>query len=74
MLGIVHGAVLVSAFAIFWFLAFFCLLPVGIGECDPETGAPKHPYLARKALYASGIAVVLWAVFYLCIVLKVVAL
>jgi predicted secreted protein len=67
----VHGAVLVSAFAIAWFLAFFCLLPVGLGEVDRETGAPKRAYLGRKALIASGIAVVLFAVFYALIALKV---
>ena len=72
--SIVHGSVLLSAFVIFWFLAFFCLLPVGIGECDPEPGAPKHPHLARKALYASGIAVGLWGVFYLVIALRLVDL
>jgi len=64
---IVHGAVLVSAFAVFWFIALFCLLPVGLGEVEPETGAPLHPYLGRKALYATAIAAVLWAVFYLLI-------
>ncbi len=68
---IVHGAVLVSAFAIAWFLAFFCLLPVGLGEVDRETGAPKHARLGRKALIATGIAVVLFGVFYVLIALKV---
>ena len=60
----VHGAVLVSAFAIAWFLAFFCLLPVGLGEVDRETGAPKRAHLGRKALIATGIAAVLFAAFY----------
>ena len=71
---IVHGAVLVSAFAVFWFLTLFCLLPVGLGEVDPETGAPLRPHLGRKALYATGIAAVLWAVFYGLIVFGVVDL
>jgi len=61
---IIHTAVLVSAFAILWFLALFCLLPIGIGEADPETGAPKRPHLLRKAGYATAIATVLFAVFY----------
>lgn len=61
---IVHSAVLISAFAILWFLAFFCLLPIGLGEADAETGAPKRPHLARKALIATAIAVVLFAIFY----------
>jgi predicted secreted protein len=61
---IVHSAVLVSAFAIFWFVAFLCLLPVGIGAVDAATGAPKRPYLARKAAIATAIAVVLFAAFF----------
>ena len=70
----IHGAVLVSAFVILWFLAFFCLLPVGIGEADPETGAPLNPHLLRKAGYATAIAVVLWLIFYALILLRVVEL
>jgi predicted secreted protein len=61
---IVHWAVLISAFAVCWFLALFCLLPIGLGEVDPETGAPKSPQLLRKAAWATGIAVVLYAGFY----------
>ena len=70
----IHGAVLVSAFVILWFLALFCLLPVGIGEVDPETGAPLKPHLSRKVGYATAIAVVLWLVFYALILLRVVDL
>jgi predicted secreted protein len=68
---IVHWAVLVSAFLIFWFLALFCLLPVGLGEVDPESGAPLNPMLGRKALIATGVAVALWIVFYLLILFHV---
>ena len=64
VLHAVHATVLVSAFGIFWFLAFFCLLPVGLGEVDPETGAPLSPHLLRKAGIATAIAAVLWSVFY----------
>ena len=70
----VHLAVLVSAFAIVWFLALFCLIPVGLGEVDPETGAPASPHLGKKALIALGIAVVLWVIFYVLIALKIVDL
>ena len=59
-----HLAVLVSAFAILWFLALFCLFPVGLGAVDPETGAPLSPRIGLKALIALGIATVLWTVFY----------
>lgn len=71
---IVHGTVLLSAFVVLWFLALFVLLPIGIGECDPATGAPTSPHLGRKALYATVIAAVLWVGFYLCIALKLVDL
>ena len=61
---IVHWAVLLSAFLIFWFLALFCLLPAGLGEVDPETGAPLSPKLLLKAAIATAAAAVLWIVFY----------
>jgi len=64
---IVHGSVLVSAFFVFWFLALLVLLPIGIGDCDPATGAPLKPHLGRKALIATVIAVVLWSGFYAAI-------
>jgi predicted secreted protein len=65
----IHGVVLFGAFAVLWFLSLFCLLPVGLGAAaDPETGAPLSPMLGRKALIATGIAGVLFAVFYALIV------
>lgn len=64
VLHAVHATVLISAFGIFWFLAFFCLLSVGLGEVDPETGAPLSPHLLRKAGIATAVAVVLFAAFY----------
>jgi predicted secreted protein len=70
----IHGAVLVSAFVIFWFLALFVLLPMGIGAADPETGAPHYPMLRRKAAYATVVAAVLWCIFYALIAFKVVEL
>ena len=69
-----HSAVLVSAFVILWFLAFFMLLPMGIGSTDPETGAPHNPMLLRKAGYATLAAAVVWCVFYALIAFKVVEL
>jgi predicted secreted protein len=68
MAQFIHGVVLFSAFAVSWFLALFCLLPVGLGaERDPESGAPLSPMLKKKALIATGIAVVLWLIFYAAI-------
>jgi predicted secreted protein len=68
----IHGAVLVSAFLILWFLALFCLLPIDIGAADPQTGAPLKPQLVLKAGIATAIAVVLWLIFYALILLRVV--
>jgi predicted secreted protein len=68
---VIHWAVLLSAFLIFWFLALFCLLPVGLGAVDPETGAPLNPMLGRKALIATAVAAVSWIVFYLLILFGV---
>ena len=63
--GALHYVVLFSAYAVLWFLCLFCLLPVGLGaERDPETGAPLNPMLGKKALWATLIAAVVWAVFY----------
>lgn len=62
-----HYVVLFSAYAVSWFLAFFCLLPIGLGEVDAETGAPLRANLGKKALWASLIAAVLWLTFYLFI-------
>ena len=72
MIDFIHGVVLFATYAILWFLSLFCLLPVGLGaETDPETGAPLSPMLGRKALIATGIAAVLWVMFYLLIRFKV---
>jgi predicted secreted protein len=72
LISIVHNVAVFGTFPILWFLAFFCLLPVGLGgEHDPVTGAPLKPMLARKALIATAIALVLWAIFYALIALKV---
>ena len=64
----IHYVVLFSAYAVLWFLCLFCLLPVGLGaERDPETGAPLNPMLKKKAKLATGIAAVLWIVFFAAI-------
>jgi predicted secreted protein len=68
MAKFLHYVVLFSAFAVLWFLCLFCLLPVGLGaERDPETGAPLKPMLKKKALIATVIAFVLWAMFFAAI-------
>jgi predicted secreted protein len=67
VIPVVHASVLVGAYVIFWFLALFCLLPVGLGEVDPETGAPLSPKLLLKAGIATVIAAILWLAFYVLI-------
>jgi predicted secreted protein len=70
--GLVHGVVLFGAFAIFWFLALFCLLPLGLGaERDLASGAPLAPQLGRKAIIALGIAALAWLAFYVAIAFKI---
>ena len=71
----IHGAVLASAFAIFWFLALFCLLPMGLGfGADPDSGAPANPRLGLKLAVASAVAALIWAIFYALIALRVINL
>jgi predicted secreted protein len=68
----VHGAVLISAFLIVWFLALFCLFPMGLGsEVDPDTGAPLNMQLGKKFAYATVIAAIGWVVFYAAIRFRV---
>ena len=67
MVNFIHLVVLFSAYAVLWFLSLFCLLPVGLGAVDPETGAPLKPMLGKKALIATLIAAILWLVFYIAI-------
>jgi predicted secreted protein len=73
--------VLVSAYAILWFLALQILLPIGIkspeenspavlGGSDP--GAPQNPRIGVKIVLATIAAAILWSVFYALVLLKVV--
>ena len=71
---IVHWAVLISAFAGFFFLSLFCLFPVGLGAVDPQSGAPLSPRIGTKALIALGIATVLFVIFYAVIAAGIVQL
>lgn len=74
VIPIVHASVLVGAYVVFWFLALFCLLPVGLGKVDSETGAPLSPKLLLKAGIATAIAAVLWVGFYILIAIHVIDL
>jgi predicted secreted protein len=59
----------VAIYVILWWLAFFTMLPMGaqsLHEADEnavhgvERGAPKSHSLGLKALWASGIAALVW--------------
>jgi len=68
MTAFIHDVVLFSAYAVLWFLCLFCLLPVGLGaERDPDSGAPLSPMLGKKALLATGLAALLWLLFFAAI-------
>ncbi|MDO5632699.1 MAG: DUF1467 family protein [Paracoccus sp. (in: a-proteobacteria)] len=57
-------------YTVLWFLALFVVLPIGqrsqadAGQVVPGTpaSAPHNPRLGRKALIATGVAAVVWAV------------
>jgi predicted secreted protein len=59
----------VAIYFILWWLAFFLMLPIGAQSAHEageevvpgaERGAPRAPNLRAKALWAAGIAAVLW--------------
>lgn len=62
-------------FAVSWFLVFLIVLPLrvvtqaDIGTVVPGThaGAPAEENVKRKALIATGVAVVVWAIAYFVI-------
>ncbi len=66
-MGIVTGIVV---FVIIWWLVFFMVLPYGVRPPDSvkegqDPGAPERPQLWRKAAVTTGIAVVLFGIFWL---------
>lgn len=67
----------VVVFIIAWWLSFFCVLPIGVQsqyEQDgdviegTEEGAPKEPMLKKKALWATGGAIVLTLIAHFIVV------
>lgn len=69
----IAGSLIVYAIA--WWLAFFMMLPIGVtsqheaGEVVPgsDPGAPVNPRLKIKALAATGLAAVVWAVLFVLV-------
>jgi len=60
----------VALYILCWWMALFCVLPIGVksleeaGESAPahDQGAPAAPGLTKKALWASGLGLVFWAI------------
>jgi predicted secreted protein len=58
---------------IIWWLCFFIMLPIGVRNLDEagidaeghDQGAPESPNLGKKALWAGGLALVVWIVLLL---------
>jgi predicted secreted protein len=73
----IAGSLMVLAVA--WWIAFQAMLPFGVqshledNSVIPGTdpGAPTQPRLGRKAIYASVIAIVVWAVLFSVIEFRV---
>jgi predicted secreted protein len=58
-----------AIYIIWWWLAFFVMLPLrvtAIGAADAskghDAGAPRQALILKKALWAAGAALVLWAI------------
>jgi predicted secreted protein len=60
-----------AIYFILWWLCFFVMLPVGVRNLDEagvtdarghDRGAPVAPNLRQKALWAAGLALVVWAI------------
>lgn len=59
----------VAIYIVWWWMALFIVLPIGVRSLDEaghaadgsERGAPEAPNLAKKALWATGLAAAFWA-------------
>jgi predicted secreted protein len=59
----------IAIFIIWWWMALFAVLPIGVKPVTEgdiaeghDAGAPQAPRLWQKALWAAGAAAVLWAI------------
>jgi predicted secreted protein len=64
----VDPAINVAIFIIWWWMAFFVMLPIGVRRVDPadaaqghDAGAPAQPMIWKKAFWAACAGAVLWA-------------
>lgn len=62
-----------ALYILLWWLSFFIMLPIGVRNAreagaEPgeghDHGAPHAPKLWQKALWAAGLAAVLWVIGY----------
>lgn len=65
-MGPVSGFVV---FVIIWWTVLFAMLPIGVRKQDDplvgsEYGAPEKPMLLKKALWTTGVTLVLWLIVY----------
>jgi predicted secreted protein len=56
-------------YVIVWWVTLFAILPLWVAPAEPgdlghAAGAPKQPWLARKALVTSVAAAVIWLLIY----------
>jgi predicted secreted protein len=62
----------IAIYIILWWLAFFIMLPIGVKSLDEagvsarghDQGAPETPNLGKKAIWAGGLATVVWIILY----------
>jgi predicted secreted protein len=59
----------VAIFIIWWWMALFAMLPIGVKSVEEadiadghDPGAPRVHNLRRKAVWALGAAAILWAI------------
>jgi predicted secreted protein len=60
-----------AIFIICWWMAFFVMLPIQVTAVDAadaakghDAGAPRQAMIKKKALWAAGLALVLWAIIF----------
>lgn len=74
---LIYWVMIGGAYVIFWWLTLFILLPIGMYDEDdmpgqfvpgappkPKTTDKRRPSLLSKALTATWVAAILWAIFY----------
>jgi predicted secreted protein len=57
-----------AIFIIWWWMALLALLPIGVKRVEEgdialghDSGAPQQAQIVKKAVWAAGVALILWA-------------